>query len=92
MPDAARPLLLVGGGKMGEALLAGWLKQGLAHDAVLVVEPDMARRERSLAPTASAPGAGRRAAADILPETLVLAVKPQMMAAALDGLRRPDRP
>ena len=40
MLAAARPLLLVGGGKMGEALLGGWLRQGLPADAVLVVEPD----------------------------------------------------
>ena len=40
-PDAQRgpAALLVGGGRMGEALLAGWLAQGLYHRAVLVVEP-----------------------------------------------------
>ena len=84
MLGAARPLLLVGGGKMGEALLAGWLRQGLSHKAVIVVEPEAARREfvakthhvRTLARADQLSGA-------VVPETLVLAVKPQMMADAL---------
>jgi pyrroline-5-carboxylate reductase len=84
MLGAARPLLLVGGGKMGEALLGGWLRQGLGRDAVQVVEPDAGRRELVAGahgivavgrpedlPAASAPGA------------LLLAVKPQTMDAAL---------
>ena len=54
MLSAARPLLLVGGGKMGEALLAGWLGQGLSHGAVLVVEPDAAGGRPWAAPMAFA--------------------------------------
>ena len=37
------PLLLVGGGRMGTALLNGWLARGLAPEAVIVIEPDKAR-------------------------------------------------
>ena len=33
------PLLLVGCGKMGGALLRGWLRQGLPADEAAVVEP-----------------------------------------------------
>ena len=44
MLEPARPLLLVGGGKMGEALLAGWLGQGVPAAAVRVVEPAADRR------------------------------------------------
>jgi pyrroline-5-carboxylate reductase len=85
MLGATRPLLLVGGGKMGEALLAGWLHQGLSHEAVIVVEPDAARRE-FLSKTHHVRTLGR---ADELPdatvpETLLLAVKPQMMAEVLE--------
>jgi pyrroline-5-carboxylate reductase len=84
MLDAARPLLLVGGGKMGEALLAGWLEHGLACEAVQVVEPDVARcramaaaHKVTVVPAPEAlPDAGR-------PGAVVLAVKPQMMDAAL---------
>lgn len=84
MLEAGRPLLLVGGGKMGEALLAGWLRHGLGPEAVLVVEPDAARRQalatahevRAVAAPEELPEAGA-------PGALVLAVKPQMMDRAL---------
>ena len=84
MPGPAAPLLLVGGGRMGEALLAGWLATGLAPEAALVVEPEPARRAaltaahgvRAVAGPAELPAGPR-------PGVLVLAVKPQMMDAAL---------
>lgn len=89
MLDAARPLLLVGGGKMGEALLAGWLQQGLASNAALVVEPDPSRRE-TLTRTYDVHTVAR---ADDLPDApapgaVLLAVKPQLMDAVLPGLVR----
>ena len=38
------PLLLVGCGKMGHALLTGWLEEGLETGDIFVVEPfDQAR-------------------------------------------------
>ena len=74
---------------------AGWLAQGLSHRAVLVVEPDAGRRE------ALGRAHGVRVVAAIgellgttVPGTLVLAVKPQTMAAALEacaGRRRRTR-
>ena len=88
MLPAARPLLLVGGGKMGEALLAGWLRGGLGTDAAFVVEPDAARRSALVAAhgVTAVPDA-----ADLPPTTrpgaVVLAVKPQVMDTALPGLR-----
>ena len=33
------PLALIGGGRMGSAMLTGWLAGGLATDAALVIEP-----------------------------------------------------
>lgn len=88
MLSAERPLLLVGGGRMGEALLAGWLKQGLSSRAVHVVEPDAGRCE-TLARTyrvktaADAGGLG-----PLSPAALVVAVKPQVMEAALPAYVR----
>ena len=89
MPDAARPLLLVGGGKMGEALLAGWLHQGLPPDAVTVVEPDAGRRRHlgQLHGIRTVPHAAELADA-FAPGTVLLAVKPQMMDAVLPELVR----
>jgi pyrroline-5-carboxylate reductase len=84
MPTRERPLLLVGGGKMGEALLAGWLRRDVPREAVLVVEPDQGRREGF----ATNHGVGTVARAEDLPEglrpgVLVLAVKPQVMDTVL---------
>ena len=84
MLGPARPLFLVGGGKMGEALLAGWLKQGLTRKAVRVVEPSAERREAlgrayQVEVAADAEALGKAPP----PSAIVLAVKPQVMDAAL---------
>jgi len=79
-------LLLVGCGKMGRAMLDGWLDQGLQPAQILIAEPH--------AVELPAPIAGRRIAtaaeapADFKPDVVVLAVKPQSMAEVLPGLRR----
>lgn len=75
----ARGLVLVGCGRMGGALLDGWLKNGLAAGAVHVVDPN-ARAELS--------DLGISVNGDLpeSPAVLVLAVKPQMMADVLPRL------
>ena len=47
MIEAGGPLLLVGCGKMGGALLAGWIANGLAPADAYVVEPDAGLRTGS---------------------------------------------
>ncbi len=84
------PLLLVGCGRMGAALLRGWLARGLAPPQAWVIEPNPA----ALGELA---GAGIRhrtelAAADLQPRAVVLAVKPQAMDAVLPACRRFVRP
>jgi pyrroline-5-carboxylate reductase len=69
-------ILLVGCGKMGSAMLAGWLERGLDADGVVVVEPapvPLPAGVRRVAAAAAVP-------AGFLPEVVVLAVKPQVMA------------
>lgn len=88
----AGPLLLVGCGKMGGALLRGWLAGGLPAREAIVVEPTAA----ALAALAAS-GVVAVAAADAVPpatapRVVVLAVKPQVMDGALAGLRRFARP
>ncbi|MEI8395670.1 MAG: pyrroline-5-carboxylate reductase [Rhodospirillaceae bacterium] len=79
-------LLLVGCGKMGSALLNGWLAAGSAS-RIAVVEPndllDVNERERVL----------RCASADALPlrfapEVVVFAVKPQVLGTVVPDYRR----
>jgi pyrroline-5-carboxylate reductase len=73
------PVLLVGGGRMGTALLAGWLGAGLPAEGLWLVEPDTARRA---AAAALAPLRAVATPAELPPgppAVLVLAVKPQVM-------------
>jgi pyrroline-5-carboxylate reductase len=74
-----RGLVLLGCGKMGSAMLAGWLKGGLPARSVWVMEPH---------PTdwLKAQGVHLNAALPDDPAIVLVAVKPQMMAEALPGL------
>ncbi len=88
MSGITGPLVLVGGGKMGGALLAGWLRAGLAPGEAWVVEPDPDRR-KALAEThgvhvTAHPGG---IVGMTTPRTLVVAVKPQMLDAAIPAYR-----
>lgn len=82
------PLLLVGCGKMGGALLSGWLERGLAAEAVTLVEPNaeavaaFAKRGAAVVPDTGA------LPADYAPRLVVLAVKPQMMDKVMAPLAR----
>jgi len=74
-------LLLVGGGKMGGALLAGWLaREEVSPESVIVVEPteetaaDLRERHR-VGVIAEAPAS----VAGAVPDAIVLAVKPQVL-------------
>jgi len=81
-------LLLVGCGKMGGALLDGWLRDGLAAGQVTVVEPwkaaaeGIAKQGVTVLPTLDA------VAADLTPEVVVLAVKPQAMDTVMPDCAR----
>lgn len=77
---AGRGLVLLGCGKMGSAMLAGWLDGGLPASSVWVLDP---YPSDWLKGTGVAINAG-------LPENpaiVLIAVKPQMMGDALPGLR-----
>ncbi len=85
------PLVLVGGGNMGGALLRGWLAKNIPWHEIYVVEPDPER-------AADLPsGSGEHtvhvvAAAAELPDSLqpavvVMAIKPQVLETALAAYR-----
>jgi pyrroline-5-carboxylate reductase len=71
-----RGLVLLGCGKMGSALLAGWLDRGLAKSAVHVIDPNPSEWLK-------ATGVNINAALPEHPAIVLIAVKPQMMGAAL---------
>jgi len=68
---------LVGGGRMGGALLDGWLQRGLVADHVTVIDPNLSAGATPPGVTlVGDPGALSAMAA---PDVLLLAVKPQVM-------------
>jgi pyrroline-5-carboxylate reductase len=73
------PIVLVGCGKMGGAMLGGWLDQGTPAEAIAVVDPTgpVLPAGVTLLPDAAALPPGLSA------EVVVLAVKPQVMAEVL---------
>lgn len=78
-------LLLVGGGRMGSALLAGWREQGLSQ--AFVVDPSPGAQ--SLAgPDVTVLADISQLPSGFAPEAVVLAVKPQMAATALPAYGR----
>ena len=82
---AALSLLLVGAGKMGGAMLEGWLRQGMKGEGAIVLDPlpapAMTELCRSHGVALNPPLAGLAP-----PQTMVLAVKPQMLDSAAPGL------
>ncbi|MDX1575405.1 MAG: NAD(P)-binding domain-containing protein, partial [Kiloniellales bacterium] len=82
------PLLLVGCGKMGHALLTGWLEQGLAADDVFVIEPFDQAREALAAKGIACAGELGFLDPEFRPAVVVFAIKPQQMDKAVPAYRR----
>ncbi|HZD25657.1 MAG TPA: NAD(P)-binding domain-containing protein, partial [Alphaproteobacteria bacterium] len=86
--QGAGPLLLVGCGKMGGALLAGWLAEGVAPGDVVVVEPALDAGRASVPKGVTAVAEAAAVPGDFRPAVVVLAVKPQMMAEVVPAYAR----
>jgi pyrroline-5-carboxylate reductase len=80
-------VLLIGGGKMGGALLAGWLRGALRPADAVVVEPDQAAAARAAILGVNAVGDAAAVPAGFRPGVLVFAVKPQIMDAVVPAYR-----
>lgn len=83
LSDSTGTVALAGAGKMGGAMLRGWIARGLPHDRIAVFEPypddDLLQLEKQ----------GLRLNPDriVSPAALVVAVKPQMFEEAAPFLR-----
>ena len=77
---ATQGLVLLGCGKMGSALLAGWLAAGLPPSAIWVLEPNPTDWLKST-------GVHLNKGVPPAPAVALLAVKPQMMGEALPALQ-----
>lgn len=79
------PVVLVGAGKMGLALARGWIAGGLPGDRLVLVDPFAGEAAKAFAAETGARLA--ESVANVLTHVLVLAVKPQSMAAVLAEVR-----
>ncbi len=77
-----RGMVLLGCGKMGSAMLSGWLAQGLPASSVWVVDPHPSDWLKGL------DGLHLNRQLPESPAVVLIAVKPQMMAEALPALRQ----
>ncbi len=77
-------IVLVGAGKMGSALLEGWLRLGLAANNVAVIEPTPSPAISALAKRGLLLNPDRRTLRE--PAVVVLAIKPQVAADAIAPL------
>jgi pyrroline-5-carboxylate reductase len=86
------PLLLVGCGKMGGALLRGWLARGVGGKDVFVVDPAPRDLDDVRARGVTVATALDQLPAGLQPGIVLLAIKPQFMDEALPAYRRFARP
>ena len=84
--DLPTSLVLVGAGKMGQAMLRGWLALGLDPAKVTAIDPHLDENGRALL---AGKGVRLLATPDGVepPEAVILAIKPQTLEAASSGLR-----
>lgn len=77
-----RGLVLLGCGKMGSAMLQGWIKQGVPAGSVWIIDPNPSDWVLGLV----ADGLHLNTELPASPAIVLVAVKPQMMAEALPSL------
>jgi len=82
----AGPLVLLGAGKMGQAMLDGWLSRGLNAKKVIALDPNPSKEIKAVAKRGVVlnPKAGPKAKADA--QAIVISVKPQMAPDAVPPL------
>lgn len=73
------PVLLAGAGKMGAAMLSGWLARGLSPRDVLIQEPQLAGDAAELAAKHGITVSPSFASLPKQPAVIIAAVKPQVM-------------
>jgi pyrroline-5-carboxylate reductase len=81
----AGPVLLVGAGRMGGALLKGWLAGGHEPGRIFVQEPSLPPDMAEIIARAGI-ATGSPPVMDVPPGVILLAVKPQAMDAVLPGI------
>src|SRR5262249_5667892 len=84
LADLSGTILLAGAGKMGSAMLEGWLALGLAPENIAVIEPQPSHEIAALCARGLRLNASRDAVGDVA--AVVVAVKPQTADEAMPVL------
>ena len=82
-PSPERPLVLIGAGKMGGAMLGGWLAAGRDPRQIVVVEPEPSEMQALMTPGLRL----EERPPDVRAHTIVIAVKPQGLEEIIPTLR-----
>ncbi|WP_346910007.1 pyrroline-5-carboxylate reductase [uncultured Roseibium sp.] len=86
-----RPFLLVGAGKMGGAMLSGWMAEGLDPSAIVVSDPKPGDEIKAILEKHGIRHV-TEVSADLAPSIVLVAVKPQMMDVVLPAIAPAIRP
>ena len=81
-------ILLAGAGKMGTALVEGWLARGVPAASIIIQEPSLSAETAAVAKHHGLRVAPEIAALDAPPAVIVAAVKPQVMDAVFAPLAK----
>src|SRR5438445_107293 len=84
LADRSGTILLAGAGKMGSAMLEGWLALGLAPEMIAVIEPQPSREIAALRERGLRLNPPRDALGDVA--AVVIAVKPQVAGEVMPAL------
>ena len=84
LADLSGTILLAGAGKMGSAMLEGWLALGLAAEMIAVIEPQPSREIAALRERGLRLNPSRDAVGDVA--AVVIAIKPQVAGEVMPAL------
>ena len=85
----SEPIVLVGCGKMGGAMLSGWIESDFLNDGIFVVEPNTdAIKDFQEVSNIKTVSYSSEIPKSVKPAVIVLAVKPQTMDEAVPALER----
>ena len=82
------PVVLAGAGKMGAALLSGWLARGLDPKSIIIQEPQLQGEAADLVRSRELRAVEQLTALDVAPSVIIAAVKPQVMDAVFPPLAK----
>ena len=82
------PVVLAGAGKMGAAMLSGWLARGLDPKSIIIQEPTLQGEAAELVQSHGLRAVAQLKTLDVAPSVIIAAVKPQVMDTVFPALAK----